>query len=121
VVHVFDPGEVTRAVARVVAAIQQDPVVMIASGLEEERQLLQSNFGGEGRIILRLDSFDSLNQARAAAVALYPGWTPRYYRFDQQEDFKVWLAWVLERYGISAIGLEEAVALVESLALRQSA
>jgi glycine hydroxymethyltransferase len=115
-VHIFDPE--TADVGRVVAAVQSDPVVIIAEDWEHQRELLNSGFVGEDRIILQLDLHDNdIVKAREAAARLYRDlFSPQYYKAEQRGDrLMIWLAGVLERYDVpdSILSLEGARQLVE--------
>ncbi len=119
VVHVLDPANAD--VGLFLGKTQQDPVVILAADSEEDRLLRHAGFVGDNRIVLLVSSFDSIKQARAAAAALFPTCSPRFYQEGERSKLKLWLAWVLERYDISGLTVEEAAAVIETLSVLKAA
>jgi len=119
VVHVLDPANAD--VGLFLGKAQTDPVVILAAGAEEERALRRAGFVGENHIILVIHSFDSPQQARAAAAALFPAYSPRFYLEEQRAKLMLWLAWILERYDLTQLTVGQAATIVEALSVLEAA
>ena len=120
VVHVFAP-ELADAGRFAERMIPRDPVVLIAAGLEEEKALLRAGFGQGNGLILNLKSFGSVQDAVEAARGLFPGYSLRYYPAEARGKMRLWLAELLGQYQIVGVGLEEAMAIIESLSATAAA
>ncbi|PIQ81901.1 MAG: hypothetical protein COV76_06520 [Candidatus Omnitrophica bacterium CG11_big_fil_rev_8_21_14_0_20_64_10] len=113
-VAVVDPANADLALLLSRIQPADDPVVLITAGLEHEAAVLKAGFTG---ITLRGDLYESIEQARAAAAALFAGYTPRFYRGDQRPNLLGWLAGLLERYNIpeSLLSVQQAADILQAL------
>ena len=121
-IHIFDP--INADLGLLVSAIQKDPVVIIAENETQERAIHQSGFLG---MTVNQELYPDLPAAREAALVLvrdnleFSGFSPFYYTAEQRASWKIWLAGILEHYEITALSLDQAAQIVESLATLQSA
>ncbi|MBI3615282.1 MAG: hypothetical protein HY211_02075 [Candidatus Omnitrophica bacterium] len=119
-VHIFDPENAD--VGRLVAALIQDPVVIIARDEKQEKALLNSGFVGDDRIVVRLDlRSNDIVKAREFSANLYRAlFSPQYYTAAQRQNLVVWLARILEIYNIpdsilSLDGAQDKLKFLEAL------
>lgn len=116
VVHVVDPGNADLGF--LLGKIQRDPVVIIAQNETQERAIHQAGFAG---MTVNLELYRDLGEARAVAAALYPEHAPFVYAGAERAKIRLWLAGVLERYEITFLTLDEALAIVGSLSIERAA
>ncbi len=116
--HVFDPANAD--IGRALYGLHiPDPVVLLAAGAEQEQAILRSGFAG---IVLNVASFSGLEEARAAAQALYAdSYAVRFYRWEERGLLLGWMGWFIDRYRILAVDLPGFEAVVRQWAALRSA
>lgn len=116
--HIFDPANAD--IGRALYGLHiPDPVVLLAAGAAQEQAILGSGFAG---VVLNVENFSGLEEAREAARALYAdSYAVRFYRVEERSRLLGWMGWFIDRYRILAVDLAGFEAVVRQWAALRSA